>query len=311
MDTNWEKTSMEKILLETINEQRRARRWRLFFRFIWLGIIIAIFSYFMYDRKAPIVDGKYVAVVNLKGIIGYETNTYQVVSDGLQAALKDKEVVGVIIRANSPGGSPVYSNMLYNEILRLRKLYPKKPINVVIEEMCASGCYYIAAAADKIYANPSSIVGSIGVLYTGFGLTGLMQKVGVDSRLIIAGKNKAMGYPFIPENKEQIQMQQDMLNQIHQQFITAVKNGRGKRLNNNDTDLFSGRYWVGENAVLLGLVDGFATVDSLARDQFKTENIVDYTPEQDPFDRVAKKIGLSLAGIAKQAAVALNTGNYN
>jgi protease IV len=310
VDTNWEKSVMEKILLETINEQRRSRRWRLFFRFLWLGVIIAGLCYFMYDRKSPIIDGRYVAVVNLKGIISYETNTYQNVADGLLAALKDKEVVGVIIRANSPGGSPVHSRMLYDEILRLRKLYPKKTINVVIEDVCASGCYYISAAANKIYANPASIVGSIGVIYTGFGLTGLMQKMGVDSRLITAGKNKAMGYPFIPENKEQSQMQQKMLDQVHQQFITAVKNGRGKRLS-NDTDLFSGRYWVGEDAVKLGLIDGFASVETLARDQFKTENIVDYTPEQDPFERVAKKIGVSVADVARQAAVSLNMGSYN
>jgi len=310
VDTNWEKSVMEKVLLETINEQRRARRWRLFFRFVWLGIIIAILCYFWSERKTPITDGKYVAVVNLKGVIGFEDNTYQTVTDGLQAALKDKDVVGVIIRANSPGGSPVYSNMLYNEILRLRKLYPKKPIDVVIEDMCASGCYYISAAADKIYANPSSIVGSIGVIYMGFGVTGLMQKLGVDSRLIIAGKNKAMGYPFIQDNKAQAEMQQKMLNQIHEQFIAAVKSGRGKRLG-SDPDLFSGRYWVGSDAIKLGLIDGFATVEMVARDQFKTENIVDYTPEQDPFDRVAKKIGLSVANVAKQAAVALNVGSYN
>ena len=224
--------------------------------------------------------------------------------------MENKDTIGVIIRANSPGGSPVYSNMAYNEILRLKKLHPKKPVDVVIEEVCASGCYYIAAAADKIYANPSSIVGSIGVIYTGFGLNNLMDKIGVDSRLIISGKNKAMGYPFIPANKEQNNMQQQMLDKIHTQFIQAVKNGRGNRLS-NDPDLFSGRYWIGEEAKGLGLIDGFASVDSLARDQFKTDNIVDYTPDSDPVERIAKKLGVSFIDSAKQTLELGQFGKFN
>lgn len=308
----FESDIIEKLVLESVKEQRASRRWRIFFRLVWI-VLIAVGLFAVLggkDRDSSKKPGKQIAVIDLHGVIDDENKTYKNLSDGLQDALKDKDTVAVIIRANSPGGSPVYSNMAYNEILRLRKLYPNKPVDVVVEEVCASGCYYIASAADKIYANPSSIVGSIGVIYAGFGLTGLMDKVGVDSRLIISGRNKAMGYPFIPENKEQEAMQQEMMDEIHAQFITAVKEGRGKRLH-DDPDLFSGRYWIGEDAMKLGLIDGFASVYSLARDQYKSENLVDFTPEQDPVDRIAKKLGVGLIDSAKQAVSLSNAGTIN
>ena len=312
METNkFEQTVIEKMLFETIKEQRRSRRWKIFFRIIWLiiiaGILIAVFSKKCIESKKP---GGQIAVVKLTGVISDENKTYEHLRDGLKDALEDEKTIAVIIEANSPGGSPVYSDMGYNEILRLRKLYPHKPINVVVDEVCASGCYYIASAADKIYANPASIVGSIGVIYTGFGLTGLMDKIGVDSRLIISGRNKAMGYPFIPENYEQKAMQQDMMDKIHQQFIEAVKNGRGARLH-NDSDLFSGRYWIGADAIQIGLIDGFASVDSLARDQYKSQNLVDFTPEEDPVDRITKKLGVGMVDSAKQAVSLGSLGNIN
>jgi protease-4 len=307
----WEKSTLEKVLLESIKEQRSSRRWRVFFRLVWLVIIgIVLFNVFGGKSKLSAETGKHVAVIDLNGIICSENKSYETVIDGVTSALEDKDTVGVIIRANSPGGSPVYSNMIYNEILRLRKLHPKKPVEVVIEDVCASGCYYIASAAEKIYANPSSIVGSIGVIYTGFGVTSLMDKVGVDSRLVISGRNKAMGYPFIPPNAEQNAMQQQMLDKIHMQFITAVKNGRGNKLG-NDPDLFSGRYWIGEDAKPLGLIDGFSTVDTLAREQFKTDNLIDYTPDSDPVDRIAKRLGVGLVDFAKQEALLSQFGKFN
>ncbi len=307
----WEKSTLEKVLLETIKEQRRSRRWKVFFRIIWLLIIgVVLFNVFGGGSKLSAETGKHVAVVNLNTVIGDTNKTYDTVIDGVTSALEDKDTLGVIIRANSPGGSPVVSNMIYTEILRLRKLHPKKPVDVVIEDVCASGCYYIAAAAEKIYANPSSIVGSIGVIYTGFGLTSLMDKVGVDSRLVISGRNKAMGYPFIPPNAEQNAMQQQMLDKIHMQFITAVKNGRGNKLS-NDPDLFSGRYWIGEDAKPLGLIDGFSSVDALARDQFKTDKLIDYTPDSDPVDRIAKKLGVGLIDFAKQETLSSQFGKFN
>lgn len=299
---------IEKVLLETVKEQRCARRWRIFFRFIYLVIIIFGIYIFNQDRLGIDNYEKQVAVVDLTGIIDGDNQTYQTISDGLKAALENKNTVAVIIRANSPGGSPVYSNMLYDEILRLRKQYPKKPIDIVMEEMCASGCYYIASAATDIYANPSSIVGSIGVIYTGFGATELIKKLGIDSRLLISGKNKAMGYPFVPANKEQEQMQQQMLDQIHNQFIAAVEKGRGKRLKLDTPDLFSGRYWIGEDALKIGLIDGYASVDSLAKDKYKTDNVVDYSEKTDSLDKLAKRLGLQAATYIEHG---LNLDGFN
>jgi protease-4 len=300
MENDLEKNVMQNVLMAAIKEQRSSRRWKIFFRFVWI-IIIGTLLYIFTSEKDEFHSNKpIVGVVNLNGVINKDNETYETVDEGLRYALEDKNTVAVIIKANSPGGSPVYSDMLYNEILRLRKIYPKKPINVVVEEVCASGCYYIASAADKIYSSPASIVGSIGVIYTGFGLTGLMQKIGVDSRLLISGKNKAMGYPFVEEDKNQVAMQQEMLNEVHQQFINAVKVGRGSKLNLSNPDIFSGRYWVGEQAIKLGLIDGYSTVDKLSRDIYKTDNIVDFTPEQEPFYKIAKKFGVGLADSAKQ-----------
>lgn len=311
---SWEQETIEKVLLETVKEQRRARRWRIFFRLLIVVIVVGgiATAKFSKDEVGDSEKGPQVAVINFKGVISDETQNYKQVMDGLNTALKDKNTVGVIIRANSPGGSPVYSDILNQDITRLRKLYPKKPIYVVVEEVCASGCYYAAAAAESIYANPSSIVGSIGVIYTGFGATDAMKKLGVDSRLLISGKNKAMGYPFVPENKEQTAMQQQMLDEIHTLFINAVKQGRGNKLAESNPDLFSGRYWIGQDALKLGLIDGFGSVNSIARDKFKSENLVDFTPDEDPFDKVAKKLGVTMVDSAKNAVVEKQfVGNIN
>lgn len=311
---SWEQETIEKVLLETVKEQRRARRWRIFFRLLIIVIVVGgiATAKFSKDEVGDSEKGPQVAVINFKGVISDETQNYKQVMDGLNTALKDKNTVGVIIRANSPGGSPVYSDILNQDITRLRKLYPKKPIYVVVEEVCASGCYYAAAASESIYANPSSIVGSIGVIYTGFGATDAMKKLGVDSRLLISGKNKAMGYPFVPENKEQTAMQQQMLDEIHTLFINAVKQGRGNKLAESNPDLFSGRYWIGQDALKLGLIDGFGSVNSIARDKFKSENLVDFTPDEDPFDKVAKKLGVTMVDSAKNAVVEKQfVGNIN
>lgn len=306
---NWEQDTIQKMLMETIQEQRRARRWRIFFRLIIIGLIAwAILATNMRDDASK--SGPVVAVIDFKGIISSDSKNYASLIKGLNTALKDKKTIAVIIRANSPGGSPVYSDMVNNEITRLRKEYPDKPIDFVIEEICASGCYYAAAAANKIYASPASIVGSIGVIYAGFGATEAIKKLGIDSRLLIAGKNKAMGYPFLPENREQTDMQQQMLDKIHQEFINAVKNGRGNKLK-NDSDLFSGRYWIGEDALQLGLIDGYGTVASIAREEFKTDNLVDYTPDQDTLDKLSKKLGVSLVDSAKNAVVTSGFTNIN
>lgn len=310
---DWGKSVLESVMLESIKEQRRSRRWKIFFRLVWL-VILGLICYFIASggrsNTITALTGPKVGVVDLTGVISDDNNTYHNVADGLRDALEDKDTVAVIIRANSPGGSPVYSDMLYNEIMRLKTQYPNKPIDVVVEEVCASGCYYMASAANKIYASPASIVGSIGVIYSGFGFTGLMQKAGVDSRLLISGKNKAMGYPFIAENKAQDAMQQQMLDEIHQQFIHAVEVGRGTKLDIANPDLFSGRYWIGQDGIKLGLIDGFATVDNLARDTYKTDNLVDFTPQANTLDRVIKKLGVGLADSAKQMVSLMGTGSF-
>ena len=297
---NWEKSVLEKVLLESIKEQRSGRRWKIFFRFLWFFIFCIIAFSIFYNQEDNTRSGPVVAVVDLVGIIDRDSKTYDNLSHGLQDALKDKRTVAVIIRANSPGGSPVYSDMLYNEILRLRKLYPKKPISVVVESVCASGCYYIASAVDKIYASPASIVGSIGVISAGFGYTEIMKKIGVESRLQIAGKNKAMGYPFIPRDKFQELMQQQMLDKVHSQFINAVKLGRKNKLDIKNPELFSGRFWLGIDSVKLGLIDGIDTVDGLARREYNTENLVDYTVSQDIINKFTKRVGVELTTSFKQ-----------
>lgn len=306
--SNWEQETIQKVLLEAIKEQRRARRWRIFFRLIVLVLIgWAAYANYGSDVEDGAKTGPQVAVVDFKGVIDGDNKNYATVIKGVTDALKDKKTVAVLIRANSPGGSPVYSDILNNELTRLRKLYPNKPIDFVIEEVCASGCYYAAAAADKIYAAPASIVGSIGVIYSGFGATEAIKKLGIDSRLLISGRNKAMGYPFLPESQEQTRMQQAMLDEIHQQFIDAVKRGRGNKLS-NDPDLFSGRYWIGQDAQKLGLIDGYGTVDSIARDQFKSDNVVDFTPSQDALDKISKKLGVGLVDSAKQSLMSSANG---
>ena len=292
---------MQQILLANLKEQRSARRWRIFFRLLWLSIIVLVIMYSINDKHNGIKSGnqKSVGLVELKGVIGNEEDTYKLMKTSLENALKDKNIVGVIIKANSPGGSPVYSDMVYNLIKELTVKYQNKPIDVVIEEVCASGCYYIASAMQNIYASPASIVGSIGVIYTGIGINNLMQKLGIDSRLLIAGKNKAMGYPLVANNKEQTKLQQDMLNKVHIQFINAVKNGRMNRLHIDD-ETFSGRYWIGEDALKIGLIDGFASVDSLAKTKYHTDNIIDFTENKDPFDKISKKFGLEIHSILNE-----------
>lgn len=310
---NKEQNVAEQYILEIIKEQRASRRWKIFFRLILIVVVATIiYQSFSYkNSSAGDKKGKQVAEISLTGMIAADNDNYRKLSDGLSAALEDSNTVAVIIKANSPGGSPVYSDMMFNEILRQRALHPKIPINVVIEEMCASGCYYAAAASNAIYASPASIIGSIGVIYTGFGLNQMMDKIGVDNRLIISGKNKAMGYPFLPPNLEQQQMQQVMLDEIHEQFIAAVKKGRGKRLELTNPDLFSGRYWIGQDGIKLGLIDGFATVDSLARDKYKTDNIVDFTPQSDPLDRITKKLTTSVFDLVKQNVLQNGNGLIN
>ncbi|PLP98989.1 S49 family peptidase [Cupriavidus pauculus] len=296
----WERDVLEKVLMASLREQRAARRWKIFFRLVGLGIL-ALILFAVIDFKGDSLtstSGRHTAMVTLEGEIAAGTPaSADSINASLQAAFADTSAAGVILKINSPGGSPVQAGIINDEIHRLRKTYPDKPFYVVVEEICASGGYYVAAAADKIYVDKASIVGSIGVLMDGFGFTGLMDKLGVQRRLYTSGANKGMLDPFSPEVPRQKAFAESMLKQIHQQFIDVVKEGRGDRLK-SDPDLFSGLFWSGERAVELGLADGLGSADYVARDLFKAEDIVDYTVKENIAERVAKRFGAAMGSAA-------------
>ncbi|CAG9163783.1 S49 family peptidase [Cupriavidus pampae] len=303
--TRWERDVLERVLMATLREQRAARRWRIFFRFLGLGIL-ALILFAVFDFKgdgALSTSGRHTAMVTLEGEIAAGTPaSAESINASLQAAFADSTAAGVILKINSPGGSPVQAGIINDEIHRLRTLYPSKPFYVVVEEICASGGYYVAAAADKIYVDKASIVGSIGVLMDGFGFTGLMEKLGVERRLYTAGSNKGMLDPFSPQVPRQKAYAETMLKEIHQQFINVVKEGRGDRLK-DDPELFSGLFWSGERAVELGLADGVGSADYVARDLFKAEDIVDYTVKENIAERVAKRFGAAMGSAAMKAMI--------
>jgi protease-4 len=297
----WERDVLEQLAMFTVREQRARRRWGIFFKIAALLVALyAIWAAFNYSMATSEAVGAHTALININGAIEADgSGSASVVIPALDKAFAANDSVGVILRINSPGGSPVQAGMIYDEIVRLRKLYPKKPLYVVVEEMCASGGYYIAAAADKIYVNKASIVGSIGVLMDGFGFTGLMDKLGVERRLLTAGENKGFLDPFSPMVQSQKDYAKQMLAEIHQQFINAVRAGRGARLKETP-DMFSGLFWTGARAIDLGLADGYGTVDSVARDVLKQEDLVDYTQTEGLPERVLKKFGVAIgAGVGK------------
>jgi protease IV len=301
----WERQALEHLLLENLKETRKARRWRAVFRVLTLialvGIIISIFGF-------PIPGGgmantKHTALVTIQGEISPSSMANALdINSSLVSAFENENSVGVVLQINSPGGSPVQAGMINDEVRRLRTLYPSKPLYVVVEDICASGGYYIAVAGDQILVDKASLVGSIGVIMEGFGFTGLMDKLGVTRRMITSGSNKGMMDPFSKENPQQVEMVRTMLDEIHQQFITVVKQGRGDRLKESD-DLFSGRIWNGEQAVNLGLADGYGTVDSVARDVFKVPDLVDYTLKENFAERVAKRFGAEAGAAAGKALI--------
>ena len=280
----WEREVLREVLLASYKEQRSARIWRNIWRVI--GVILFLMfiaSLFGDDTDAVQSSGEHTAVIDLKGEIGNELDDQvEMLRTGMEAVYNNPNAKAIIIRANSPGGSPVVSNIAFNEIRRMKSEHKDIPVYVVAEDMCASGCYYIAAAADKIYADSSSVVGSIGVIGGGFDATGLMDKIGIKRRLKIAGSNKGMGDPFSPETPAQTQIWEKMLTDIHKEFIKSVKLGRGKRLKDQQySDVFSGRIYTGSEAKEVGLIDDFGSVYSVARDVVKAPELVNYTPEED------------------------------
>lgn len=296
---NWERSVLEKLAMSAIQEQRRARHWGIFFKVLTFGYLFLLLFLFMgwagSNGDGSMSGSKHTALVDLQGVISADSNANaDNLMASLQDAFEDKNTAGIILRVNSPGGSPVQAGLVNDEIRRLRALHPAIPLYVVVEDMCASGGYYIAAAADKIYVNKASIVGSIGVLMDGFGFTGTMEKLGVERRLMTAGENKGFMDPFSARNPKHEAFTKGLLVGIHQQFIDAVKQGRGKRLKETP-EMFSGLFWSGDKAIEMGLADEIGSVDSVARDVIKAEDIVDFTARENIADRLAKKLGAGVA----------------
>ncbi|CAM3715587.1 signal peptide peptidase SppA [Polynucleobacter antarcticus] len=302
---NWERQALEHLLLENLKETRKARRWKAVLRVltlvVFVGVILALFDFEIPGRGMN--SEKHTALVTLEGEISSSSMANALdINASLTSAFENQHSVGVILRINSPGGSPVQAGMINDEIQRLRKLYPSKPFYAVVEDICASGGYYVAVAADQILVDKASLVGSIGVIMEGFGFTGLMEKLGVTRRMITAGSNKGMMDPFSKENPKQVEMLKNMIDEIHQQFIDVVKAGRGDRLKET-ADMFSGRVWNGEQAIKVGLVDGYGTVDTVARDVFKAPDILDYTMKENFAERVAKRFGAEVGTAAGKALI--------
>ena len=292
---NWEKQTIEKIALASLGEQRSSRRWGVFFKIIgliYLGWVL--FFVLSSTNKSTLASGDFTALIRLNGEIGVDSEISAIdVKSSLKEVYESPGTKALILAINSPGGSPVQSGIINDEILRYKALNPQIPVYAVIEDICASGGYYIAVAADKIFVDKASIVGSIGVLMNGFGFDRAINNLGIERRLITSGKNKAILDPFLPVDPKQKDFMQKLLNEVHEQFIKVVKRGRGNKLVNN-SDIFSGLFWSGESAIKLGLADSFGNVDLVAREIVKYEKIVDFTIESSFSDRFAKKLGAGI-----------------
>ncbi len=290
----WEREAIEKLLFANLREQQAARRWRIFSRLVWMVLFGAlVWLIYSAESSSSSSSAPHTAVINVKGEIadGAEASAENIVGS-LKSAFEDSGSQAVVLLINSPGGSPVQAGIINDEITRLKALHNKK-VYAVVEETCASAAYYIAAAADEIYVDKASLVGSIGVLMDGFGFTGLMDKLGIERRLMTAGANKGMLDPFSPQDETQRAYIQSMLGEIHAQFIAVVKKGRGERLKEGP-DTFSGLVWSGQQAVQLGLADGLGNLDFVAREIVKAEDIVDYTHRENVGLRLAKRFGASV-----------------
>ncbi|AXS79802.1 S49 family peptidase [Dechloromonas sp. HYN0024] len=292
-DSAWERKTLEKLVFAALDEQRSRRRWGIAFKTLGFVYLLAVLIAVVDWGTGAEHQERHTALVSLHGVIEAkgESNAENVVA-ALNSAFEEKNVAGIILRINSPGGSPVQAGIINDEIRRLRGKHPDKLLYVVVEDMCASGGYYVAAAADMIYVNKASIVGSIGVLMDGFGFTGTMDKAGVERRLLTAGENKGFLDPFSPQAPQHKAHAQTLLNDIHQQFIDVVKTGRGKRLKETP-EMFSGLMWTGAQSIQLGLADDFGSVDSVARDVIKADKVLDYSVKDNIAERFAKRLGAS------------------
>lgn len=293
----WERELVEKLAFAALSEQRRARRWGIFFKMLTFGYLIALFGVAVYPKfkQEMQVSGKsHTAVINLTGMIAEDQNANaDSIIGSLREAAKDRNTKGIIIHANSPGGSPVQSAYIYDEIKKIKKEHVNLPIHAVVSDICASGCYYIVSATDKIFASPASLIGSIGVIMDSFGFVDTMQKLGVERRLLTAGAHKALLDPFSPAKPDENKYMQSLIDQVHQQFIQAVKAGRGSRLKETP-EMFSGLVWTGEESIKLGVIDAIGGDDYVAKEIIGAENLVDFTQQERLVDRIAGKLGASL-----------------
>jgi len=294
--SNWERETIEKLALEALKEQRRGRRWGIFFKALTFVYLTFVLLMLLDWRQADgFAGGKHTALVEVTGVIDAKGSaSADNVMNALQGAFKDKNTQGVILRINSPGGSPVQAGLIYDEIRRLRGLHPNTPMYAVVEDICASGGYYIASATDKIYVDKASLIGSIGVLMNQFGFVQTLEKLGVERRVFTSGDNKAFLDPFSPLEPRHVDHAKALLGEIHQQFIEVVRKGRGTRLKDSP-EVFSGLIWSGARSIELGLTDGFGSVDYVAREVIKAEQIVDYTQKENIAERFAKRFGAGVA----------------
>ena len=294
-------SALQTIATELLLDRKAERRWRIFFRLAWLGLCVAIaWAVFGHRGGVATPTGPHTALVELRGVIDADSEaSAENLIPALRSAFEDVNAQAVVLRVNSPGGSPVQSGMIHDEILRLKAQHQKK-VYAVVEEVCASGAYYVAVSADDIFVDKASLVGSIGVLMDGFGFSEAMAKLGVERRLLTAGENKGMLDPFSPQNEKQKAYAKAMIDQIHRQFIDVVKQGRGARLKETP-DTFSGLFWNGEEAIKLGLVDKMGNLDYVARDVVKAPELIDYTPRENVAERLAKRFGASLGQGAVRA----------
>jgi protease-4 len=301
--------TIEQVARELLRERRSQRRWRIFFRLAWLGLALAVaWAIFAQRMHVSAPSGPHTALVELRGEIAPDSEaSAELLVSALKSAFEDAGAQAVVMRINSPGGSPVQAGIVYDEIRRLKALHQKK-VYAVVEEVCASGAYYVAVAADEIYVDKASLVGSIGVLMDGFGFVGLMDKLGVERRLLTAGENKGMLDPFSPQDERQKAYAKVIIDQVHQQFIAVVREGRGKRLKEN-RDTFSGLFWNGEEAVKSGLADHFGNLDYVAREVINAPEIIDYTPRENLAERLARRfgagVGESMATVLRRASLGL------
>lgn len=297
-DRSWK--LLEKTLLASVQEQRRARRWGIFFKLLTFAYLLGMLLMFtpLLDMEKSVGKGDhYTAVIDVRGVIAdKESASADNLVGSLRAAFDDPKVKGVILRINSPGGSPVQAGYVYDEIRRLRGLHPAVKVYAVIADLGASGAYYIASAADQIYADKASLVGSIGVTAAGYGFVGTMEKLGVERRAYTSGEHKSFLDPFQPQKEDETKFWQGVLDTTHQQFIASVKQGRGDRLKDKDhPELFSGLIWSGEQALQLGLIDGLSSSSAVARDVIGEKEMVDFTIQESPFDKFSKKLGTAVA----------------